>query len=286
MTPSTNSREMPEFRIVKAIARKELNATVNSRWFWMWAVAFAGLAAVLTSVALPDSSIDGYVGFGRTAASLVSLVQIIVPMMGLTLGALSIAGQRETGALRFLLSHPITRTETFVGTYLGLAAALAITTFGGFGLAGMIAIAQGVPATTASFVWIAGLSWLLAIVMLGIGMLVSTLATTSAAALGGAVFLWLILVFLGDLGLMGTAVATRMPVGVLFSVALLNPTEAFRLASLSSLAGSLDVLGPVGSFAVEKLGDSLLSVLAAVLAFWAAVPTTAAWLRFTGRNDI
>ena len=117
-------------------------------------------------------------------------------------------------------------------------------------------------------------------------MLVSTLATTSAAALGGAVFLWLILVFLGDLGLMGTAVATRMPVGVLFSVALLNPTEAFRLASLSSLAGSLDVLGPVGSFAVEKLGDSLLSVLAAVLAFWAAVPTTAAWLRFTGRNDI
>jgi Cu-processing system permease protein len=286
MTPSTFSREMPEVRIVKAIARKELNAAVNSRWFWLWAVAFAGLAALLTSVALPDSSVDGYVGFGRTAASLVSLVQIIVPIMGLTLGALSIAGQRETGALRFLLSHPITRTETFVGTYLGLAAALAVTTFGGFGLAGFVAIARGVPATTATFVWIAGLSWLLAIAMLGVGMLVSTVAKTSAAALGGAVFLWLILVFLGDLGLMGTAVATRMPVGVLFSAALLNPTEAFRLAALSSLAGSLDVLGPAGRFAVDQLGDSLLLVLALGLALWAVVPTTAAWLRFTGRSDI
>ena len=286
MTPSTFSREMPELRIVKAIARKELNAAVNSRWFWLWALAFAGLAALLTSVALPDSSVDGYVGFGRTAASLVSLVQIIVPIMGLTLGALSIAGQRETGALRFLLSHPITRTETFVGTYLGLAAALAVTTFGGFGLAGLVAIARGVPATTASFVWIAGLSWLLAIAMLGVGMLVSTVAKTSAAALGGAVFLWLILVFLGDLGLMGTAVATRMPVGVLFSAALLNPTEAFRLAALSSLAGSLDVLGPAGRFAVDQLGDSLLLVLALGLALWAVVPTTAAWLRFTGRSDI
>ena len=141
MTSSTASRQRPEFRIVRAIARKELNGAVNSRWFWLWAAAFAGLAALLTSVALPDSSVDGYVGFGRTAASLVSLVQIIVPMMGLTLGALSIAGQRETGALRFLLSHPITRTETFVGTYLGLAGALAVTTFGGFGLAGVVAIA-------------------------------------------------------------------------------------------------------------------------------------------------
>jgi Cu-processing system permease protein len=283
---TTSTRAMPEFRIVKAIARKELNTAVNSRWFWLWAVAFAGLAALLTSVALPDSSVDGHVGFGRTAASLVSLVQIIVPIMGLTLGALSIAGQRETGALRFLMSHPITRTEAFLGTYLGLAAALAVTTFGGFGLAGLVAIARGVPATTASFVWIAGLSWVLAIAMLGVGMLVSTVAKTAAAALGGAIFLWLILVFLGDLGLMGTAVATRMPVGVLFGAALFNPTEAFRLAALSSLAGSLDVLGPAGRFAVDQLGDKLLMVLASGLALWALIPATAAWLRFTGRSDI
>jgi len=278
--------ERPQRQTIGTIAAKELRETVRSRWFWLWTVAFAGLAAVLVTVALPGSEIDGYSGFGRTSASLVTLVQLIIPLMGLTLGALSIAGPRESGALRFLLSHPVSRTEAFIGTYLGLLAALGTATAAGFGIAGLITVANGVPADTSSLLWIAVLSWLLSLAMLGVGVLISTFTRTSGAALGGAVFVWLVLVFLGDLGLMGTAAATRMPVGALFGAALFNPIEAFRLAALATFDSSLDVLGPAGTYAVDTLGGALVPVLVAVLAAWVLIPVAAAWLRFKKGSDV
>lgn len=278
--------ERPDPKIVLTIARKELKGTVSSRWFWMWALAFVALAAVLVLVALPSSRLGGEAGFGRTAASLVTLVQIIIPLMGLTLGAISISGPRESGALRFLISHPISRTEAFWGTYLGLACALAVAAAAGFGVAGLLTALRGVAAGAGTFVWIALVSWLLAIAMLGLGMAVSTHSARSGSALGMAVFIWLVLVFVGDLGLMGTAAATRMPVGVLLAVAMVNPVEAFRLNALTAFTGSLDVLGPAGIFAVDTLGAWLVPSLFAALCVWVLVPVLFAWRRFAQRTDL
>jgi Cu-processing system permease protein len=283
---ATTVTERPEAHIVGTIARKELRTTVTSRWFWMWSFAFVGLAALLVMVALPESRLGAQVGFGRTAASLVTLVQIIVPLMGLTLGAMSIAGQKESGALRFLMSHPVSRTEAFWGTYLGLAGALGIAAAGGFGVAGVLTAMRGVSAGAGTFVWIAVISWLLALGMLGVGMLISTLTTSSGSALGVAIFVWLVMVFVGDLGLMGTSVATGMPVGVLFLGALLNPVEVFRLTALTTFSGSLDILGPAGTYAVDTLGDLLLPVLFTVMLLWVSVPAAIAWARFRGRSDL
>jgi Cu-processing system permease protein len=272
--------------LVGVIAAKEIKDALRSKWFWMWTLAFAGLAAFMASVALPGSQVAGFGSFGRTAASLVALAQIIIPLMGLTLGAYSIAGQRENGALRFLLSHPISRSEAFVGTYLGLGTALGATVFGGFGVAGLITVTQGGSTNATSFVRIAVLSWLLAISMLGFGMLISTFAKRGSAALGIAVFLWLALAFLGDLGVMGTAVATKVPTWALLASAILNPVEAFRLASLTAFSGSLDVLGPAGRYAVDTFGDHLGWMLFVVVAVWAIVPTTVAWFRFSRGGDV
>jgi len=280
----TTERAQPS--MVRVVAQKELNDAVHSKWFWMWTAAFAGLAAVMASVALPGSQVGGYGTFGRTAASLVALAQIIVPLMGLTLGAYSIAGQRESGALRFLLSHPISRSEAFLGTYLGLAVALAATVFGGFGVAGLMAVMQGGGADAGSFVLIAVLSWLLAVSMLGFGMLISTFARSGSAALGIAIFFWLALAFLGDLGVMGTSIATKLPTWALLLSAVLNPVEAFRLASLSAFTGSLDVLGPAGRYAVDTFGDKLSWILFLTVAIWAIVPTGLAWFRFTRKGDV
>lgn len=278
--------ERAESAAIIKIARKELKGTVGSRWFWMWVAAFVGLAAVLVMVALPSSRIDGQAGFGRTAASLVTLVQIIIPLMGLTLGALSIAGQRESGALRFLMSHPVSRTEAFWGIYLGHVAALGIAAGAGFGVAGLVTALRGVSGGAGPFVWIALVSWVLAVAMLGLGMLISTHASKSASALGIAVFVWLILVFLGDLGLMGTAVATNMPVSALFASALLNPVEAFRLTAMTALSGSLDALGPAGIYAVDTLGESLTPALFGVLSLWLIAPVLVAWRHFNGKADL
>ncbi|MDK1019574.1 MAG: ABC transporter permease subunit [Actinomycetota bacterium] len=272
--------------LVGVIAGKEIRDAVASKWFWMWTVAFAGLAAFMAAAALPGSQVAGFGSFGRTAASLVALSQIIIPLMGLTLGAYSIAGQRESGALRFLLSHPISRSEAFIGTYLGLAVALGATVFGGFGVAGVITVAQGGGADASSFVRIALLSWLLAISMLGFGMLISTFTRRGNAALGVSIFVWLVFAFLGDLGVMATSVATKLPMWGLLVSAVLNPVEAFRLASLTAFSGSLDVLGPAGRYAVDTFGDQLGWILFTVATVWAVIPTLAAWARFSSGGDV
>jgi Cu-processing system permease protein len=274
-----------ELRLVTTIARKELRDALRARWFWLYALGFAVLAGMLAMVALPQD-IAGAIGFGRTAASLVALVQLVVPLIGLTLGAQSIAGQAERGTLRFLLSHPVTRSEAYVGTFLGLLAALVAICGVGFGTAGMVAAIRNAGIDAAAFTRIALLSWVLAAAMLGVGMLISTLARRAGAALGSAVFAWLALVFFGELGIMGTAVATRMPVNVLFFSAVLNPVEAFRLACLSALSGSLDVLGPAGTYAVDTYGDSLEWLLLGVLVAWVIVPAVVAWRRFARGRDV
>jgi len=284
MPPVTSER--PEFRLIRAVAKKEIADAVRSKWFWLWAGAFAVLAVILASSALPGSQVAGYGSFGKTAASLVALAQIIIPLMGLTLGAYSLAGQRESGALRFLLSHPISRTEAFWGTYIGLAAALFATVFGGFGIAGVLTAIQGGSADASSFVRIAILSWFLAISMLGVGLLVSTFTKSGSSAIGTSIFLWLGLVFLGDLGVMGTAVATNLPVSALFISAVFNPVEAFRLAALTAFDGSLDVLGPAGQYAVDTFGDRLDVMLLGVVVLWVVVPTSLAWWRFARGGDV
>ena len=278
--------ERPEAGAILRIARKELRATVASRWFRTWVAAFVGLAAVLVLVALPGSRIEGAAGYGRTAASLVTLVQVIVPLMGLALGAMSLAGQKESGALRFLMSHPVSRTEAFWGIYLGVAAALAVASFAGFGAAGAVTALRGAAADVGPFMLIAAASWVLAAAMAGLGMLISVHTSRSASALGAAVFAWLVLVFIGDLGLMGTSAATDMPVSALFISASLNPVEAFRLTAITALGGSLDALGPAGVYAVDTLGESLPFVLSGVLGLWLAAPAAAAWRRFRVKADL
>jgi Cu-processing system permease protein len=286
MTAVTMETARFEIGLAAAVARKELRDAFRGRWFWLYTIGFAALAAVLAGVALPGSVVSGTSSFGRTAASLVSLVQIVLPLMALTLGAQAIAGQIERGTLRFLLSHPVSRSEVFIGSYAGLLTAMVTTAAAGFGVAAIMTGLRGSYADVAVFIRIAVLAIVLAGAMLGLGMLISVLSRRAAAALGSAVFAWLVLVFVGDLGLLGTAVATRMPVNVLFMTTIVNPVEAFRLAALSALTGSLDVLGPAGTYAIDRFGTGLDTVLFGMLAVWLVAPAVAAWAIFTKGRDV
>lgn len=285
-SPVGEGRERPELRLVLALARKELRDAVRDRWFWLYAAGFALLAGALTSVAVSDTPTIGFAGFGRTGASLVALTQLVVPLMGLTLGARSIAGQRERGTLRFLLSHPISRTETFLGIFCGTSVAMLAAVAGGFGVAGIVAVMRSAVVDAGDLVVIALCSWLLAVGMIGVGMLLSVLTRRSVTAMGASLIAWILLVFVGDLGLMGTSVATRLPTGTLFLAAVANPVEAFRLTAINALQGSLDVLGPAGSYAVDRFGSAIAWLTGAVLVAWTVLPATLAWWIFRRGSDL
>ena len=100
------------------------------------------------------------------------------------------------------------------------------------------------------------------------------------------VFLWLVFVFVGDLGMMATSVVLRIPADALFWIALANPLQVFKMAAILDLRATLDVLGPAGIYAIQHHGDWLNVILVGVLLAWTAVAAGAAYGRFAVRGDL
>lgn len=275
-----------ELSKVITLAAKEVTDARRRRWLILFAAAFAVLATALAWLGL--SGLPGYAaaGFGRTGASLVNLVLLVVPLMGLTLGALALAQERERGTLLYLLAQPITASELFVGKFAGLALALLDAVLLGFGIAAVPIAWKGGTGHFGAFLALVALAYLLAVASLALGMLISALSDTTALALGVALFCWLVLVFLGDLGVMGTALALQLTPGQLLAAVLLNPLQVFKVAAILAVRGSLEVLGPAGAYALRRWGEGLQPLLVGVLIAWTAVPLAASYLALRRRGAV
>ena len=94
--------------------------------------------------------------------------------------------------------------------------------------------------------------------MLSVGFLISALTNKAGVAVGIGLFLWLAFVFFGDLGMMGTAVALRVPIDNLFWLSLTNPLQVFKMAAILDIRATLDILGSPGIYAVQRYGDNLI----------------------------
>ena len=273
-----------DFQNVATLLQKELRDSLRNRWFVLYTVAFTVLALGLSFLALSGAGVVGFAGFGRTAASLINLVLLIVPLMALTVGAQSLAAESERGTLSYLLAQPVTRLEVFLGKYLGLALAILAALTLGFGISGLVMAANGM-AYADSYLALVGLAFLLALTMLSVGFVISAFAHKAGIAIGISLFLWLTFVFLGDLGMMGTAVSMRLKIADLFLLASANPLQVFKMASILSINATLDVLGPAGLYALQTYGNHLLWMFLAVLVAWIVAPLGLAYARFRQRGD-
>jgi Cu-processing system permease protein len=269
------------------LAQKELRDALRNRWFLLYTVAFVLLSLAFSYLALAGAGMVGFAGFGRTAASLINLVLLIIPLMALTVGAQSLAGEAERGTLAYLLAQPITRAELFVGKYLGLMLSLLASLTLGFGIAGLLLAFNGGSATD-PMVYIRLVLWafLLSLTMVSLGFLLSVLTNRAQVAVGLGLFLWLIFVFFGDLGLMGTAITLRVPIDTLFWLSLINPLQLFKMAAILDLNATLDVLGPAGIYAVGRYGGGLSLIFAGMLGLWVIGPALLAYVRFAHKGDL
>lgn len=275
-------------KIVVTLLKKEIADSLSNRWFILYAVTFTGLALLLSWLSLSSggTGYSGFAGFGRTAASLVNLVLLVVPLMALTIGAGSLAGEREQGTLHYLLAQPINRLELLLGKYLGLALALLGALALGFGLSGAVIAAGGGQADVWAYGLLVGFAFMLALGMLSLGFLISVLTRKVAVATGVALFLWLLLVFGGDLGLMGTTLAFKLPIRTLFHLALVNPLQVFKMSALMGINATLDVLGPAGLYAIQTYRDTLTWLLIGSLLAWVVLPFLTTSIIFHKRGDV
>jgi Cu-processing system permease protein len=273
-----------ELSLLWTIAGRELREALRNKWLAFYALGFAALALALSQASLSSAGYAGLGGFGRTAASLINALLMFVPLLGLSVGAGALAGDRERGTLMYLLAQPVSRAEVFFGKALGAGLAVMAALSIGFGFAAVALSSAGV-GNASAYLALVGFTLLLALVSLGLGFLLSAFTRKGATAIGAALMLWLALVFFGDLGLVGATLAVRPTPAVLFAMLLINPLQAFKLGAIYSLRATLDTLGAVGQFAAYRFGAALPWVLVGLLAAWMALSFGGAFLIFNRRGD-
>ena len=152
---------------------------------------------------------------------------------------------------------------------------------GGFALSTLTINLLGSGSGMGTFFSLTGLTVLLALASLSVGYLISAFARRTSTALGIAIVTWLVLVLVGDLGLMGTAVVLKLSPGELLGLTLVNPLEVYRIASIDLLRDSLELLGPAGLAAHDWFGGAIGPALIGMLVLWIAAPLAAAYVAMT-----
>ena len=267
-------------RVVAAVARKELRDAVSSSWLLMYAALFTVLALGLSYLGERNLGSVGFENFSRTTASLLNLCLLLAPLVALSLGAGAIAGERDRGALTYLLAQPLDRWELLIGKFAGLSASIALATLAGFGIAGIVIAFYASTLAVGTYLMLVALVLALVCVMTGLGLVASVISATRVQALGLALLIWFVAVFVFDLLLIGMVSATSLGGGGLMLALLLNPVEIVRVLAIIHLEPDLQILGPFGSYLMERVGTGgATAILSVALAAWVVVPVSlAAWL--------
>ncbi len=254
-----------DIKNINLIAHKEILSSLRNKWFLLYTLVFAALSLALSLIGLSGLEVYGVSSFGRTTASLINMILLFVPLMGLTLGAMSISYERERGTLLYILSQPITYLEVLLGKYIGLALSILGSLILGFGLSGFVIAIKGGTADVSGYLFFILITFLLALVSLSIGMFVSSFFKKYDTALGVSIFIWLFLVIFSDLGIIGTSFLVNLDINQVFYFSLFNPLQVFKLSAIFSLRNNLEILGPVGIYAVRSFGSGLQFFLLANL---------------------
>jgi len=263
----------------RLFVQREVSLSLRSRWFGAYVGVFLLGGVFFATFGLGDSIVYGYRGFAQAIAGLAHLALLFVPLMSLVPAVATIADDRESGALEYLLAQPVTAGEVYVGKWLGVALAVLLSITVGFGAAGLVAVMRGVPGALVGTVLLYVL--LIALVFVGLGTCLAAISRTRGRATTLGIVLWLTLVSLGTLGIMAAFIRWGLPSSVLVVWSIVNPIEVFRLGIISRLDPDLSIVGPVGGVLITRLGTTGIAVLSAsVLAVWSTALASLGWWIF------
>src|SRR5262245_59342637 len=269
-------------------ARQELVLSVRSRWTQTFAVVFAVLALAVASSGYVLSGGSGLQDFARTAASLVQLVLLLVPLTSLVFGVIALTP--DPGAAELLFSQPVARRTILGGKLLGVLLALVAAQMVGFGAAGLLLFARTGQEGLSSFLGVVAGSFSLTAIFLTLAAAITAGDTSARRArnLAAALVSWFVAVVLFDVGALG--IASLLPSGlasrVLIVSAIVNPVDAVRTGTLLAVEGST-AFGAASLAFLRFTGGAAGAALwlMASLVAWILGPLTIANVKLT-RADI
>ena len=274
----------------QVVARKDFRDAVRSKLFWVLSGLFLLLVGLLTF---------SYVSFDLISGdnpSTLGLVFFIASSLGLFVSLTAIiicykavAGERESGSIKILLSLPHSRRDVILGKVIGRAGVLAIPVVSALALGaliGMVSLGDVELVGTVAFMLV-GLLFVLSYVGIAVGLSALTGSTGRAAALGIGYFIafelfWDAVVF----GLVFIDAGFTLPTVAdfpswAFVLSQVQPSAAFGTALVAAIPDA-----PAAAFGAGPAAEQLsafyatpwLGVLS--LLFWAVIPPALGYLRF------
>ena len=225
---------------MRLCAHQELRLSVRSRWTQSFAAVFAALSLAVAASGYVLSGGSGMQDFSRTAASLLQLVLLLVPLIALISGVMSFTP--DIGAAELLFSQPIPRRIVLFGKLVGQFVALTAAQAIGFGAAGLLLFSRSGAGGLGAFTGVAAGSLILTALFLAIAAAISAGETSRHRSRGLAVALiaWFVAVVLFDIAALG--IASLLPSGpasrLLMTGAIVNPVDATRTGMLLLVEGT------------------------------------------------
>ncbi|ELY58899.1 ABC-2 type transporter [Natronococcus amylolyticus DSM 10524] len=174
---------------VRAVAKKDFQDSVRSWLFWGLSLFFFTLLVATTGVvsyfgediAAQGATTDVLVGFVS------EITRLIIPLIALILGWKAIAGERESGSIKILLSLPHSRKDVLLGKLIGRSAVLSLSLTIGFVLAAAVVAVLLGGFDVGDYVGLLAVSILYGIAYTSIAVSLSSL-TRSTTIAGAAMF--------------------------------------------------------------------------------------------------
>jgi len=293
---------------IRAVAKKDFQDAVRSWLFWGLSAFFFTLMAALAGF-LTWANPDEF-----TTISFIALVsqvcKLIIPLIALLLGWKAIAGERETGSIKVLLSLPHSRKDVLLGKLLGRTAVLSLSLVIGF-LIAMVAVAFAV----SEFSFPAYVAFLAMTIVYGLAYMsiaVSLSSLTRSTTMAGAAMFGVFVLFYIVWNSIRTALGLLMRRGYIEGVSYTTTNfvgQQIEPTRLPDWALFIDMIDPgnayqntitlFSSLSSNRIGTSFneaafpngfpfflqdwFSLL--ILLFWIAVPLAVALYRFD-RVDI
>ncbi|NNF95798.1 MAG: ABC transporter permease subunit [Halobacteria archaeon] len=243
-------------RHLSLTAAADISESIRSRWFIVYTLVFGGVVVALFASGLTESRIMGFTGLSRMLVTYLQVTMAILPVFVLITTVRSVAGDREAGVFEYMLSLPVSLSVWFWGKLIGRFVVVFLPVFLAMLIAVVWGAVKGVEIPWTQVFFYTGFLLSLAMCFLGIGMLISTLARSSDVATGAAFIIWLGLLLFMDLILLGMLIKEGMPSEGVIAVALINPLQVFRTASMMLFDPQLVLLGPSAYVILDHFGKA------------------------------
>ncbi|QLD85866.1 ABC transporter permease [Natronomonas halophila] len=276
----------------QAVAQKDFRDAIRSRLLIALTALFAlfavGAAYVVSEIQPPQqAALTGEVTTVLLIVGLVQATAVFIPIVAIAVAYRALAGERQSGSLKVLLSLPNSRADVVFGKFLGRAGVVTVALFVGFAV-GLVATAALAEAFSAlEYIVFVGTSLLFAFVFVSIAVGVSAFTSSTSRAAYGSFgifvvfqFLWGILsqgIVYGLNGFSFEGVQQGDPLSDLFQVlTIIDPTAAYQQATnwtVRLLAENQEVQDAPAFYLEPWFGF-------VIMAIWIILPLAIGYYRF------